>query len=104
MAPLVCQVAPRKGVAEGYAIVVAPPVTQTHTMVGVTLDRQPQPTAYPLGMGLGAPGMEAITRVTRGLVQGGRVWPIIGIQMLSNALDARGGATWPGNALPQHQL
>ena len=43
-------------------------IAQTLTMVGVAMAKQPQPAAYPLGVGLGAPGMEAMARVTRGLV------------------------------------
>ena len=50
------------------AIVVAPQDAQTPTMVGVALDRQPQPKAYPLGMGQGTLGMEAMDRVARGPV------------------------------------
>ena len=40
-------------------------------------------------------------KVTKGLAQGGRAHPIGGIQILSNALGARDGVTWPGNALSQ---
>ena len=82
---------PRKGVMDDDTIVVVPPVAQTPTMVGVALDRQSQPTAYSLGMGLGALGMEAMARVTRGLVQGGRAWPVIRTQTLSNDLGVRVG-------------
>ena len=86
------------------AIVVTPPVTQAPIMVGASLDRPPHPTAYPLGVGQGALEMGVMDKVTKGLAQGGRAQPIGGTQILSNALGAMGGVTWPGNALPQHQL
>ena len=50
-APLVHQVAPGKGDTGGDAMVVAPPAAQIPIMVGVALDRPPQPTACPPGMG-----------------------------------------------------
>ena len=59
---------------------------------------------YPPGIGQGAPEMEVMDRVTKGLVQGGRAQPISGTQILSNTLGARGGATWPGYALPWQWL
>ena len=70
-------------------------------MVGMDLDRPSHPTAYPPDIGQGALEMEVMDRVTKGLVQGGRAQPIIGIQTPSNASGARGGATWLGNGLPQ---
>ena len=54
-------------------------------MVGVALDRPPQPAAYPLGVEQVATKIEVLDRVTKGLVQGGRVQPIAGIQSPSNA-------------------
>ena len=48
--------------------------------------------------------MEAMARVTKGLVEDGMMQPIVRTQTLSNASSGRGGATWPGNALPQCQL
>ena len=56
------------------------------------------------GHGMGALEMEVMDRVTKGLVQGGRAQLIGGTQILSNALGTRGGATWPGNVLPQQWL
>ena len=56
---------------EGDAVVVVTPDTQTPIMVRVALDRLPQPTGYPLGVGLGALEMEVMDRVTKSLVQGG---------------------------------
>ena len=103
-APLVYQVAPRKGAMGGDTKVVALPVTQIPVMVWVGLDRWPKATVYPLGMGQGATEMEAMDRVTKGLMQGQKVQPIFRIPTPSNASCARGGATWPGNALPQHWL
>ena len=85
-------------------MVVTSPVAQTPTMVEVDPDRPPQPTAYPLGVGQGAMELEVVDRAIKGLAQGGREQPIGGTKILSNALGARGGATWLGNALPQHQL
>ena len=85
-------------------MVVTPPVTQTPTMVEVALDRPPQPTAYSLGLGQGAIEPGVMDRTIKGLAQGGRAQPIGGTQILSTVLGARGWATWPGNALPQHQL
>ena len=82
-------------------MVVLPLVTQTLIMVEVTLDRLPQCTAYPLGVGQGAMELGVMGRVTRGLAQGGRAQAIGGTQILPNALDARGRVTWPGNGLPQ---
>ena len=83
---------------------VTPPVTQTPTMVEVALDRPPQPAAYPLDVGQGALEMEVMDRVSKGLAPGGRSHPIGRTQILSNVLDARGGVTWPEDALPQHWL
>ena len=73
-------------------------------MVEKALYRPPKPTAYPLGMGQGALELGVMARVTKGLAQGGKAQPIGGTQILSNALGARGGATWQGNALPLCQL
>ena len=61
------------------------------------LDRPPQPTPYPLGVEQGAMEPGVMTRATKGLAQ-----PIHGTQFPSNALGARGGTTWQGNALPLH--
>ena len=102
--PLVHQVAPGREAMGGDTMVVIPPVAQTPVMVGAALNRLPQPVAYLPGMGQGALWMEVMERVTKGLVQGGRAQPISRTPILSNALGARGGITWPGNALPQHQL
>ena len=55
----------------GAAMVIALPIFQTITTVGVALDRPPQPAAYLLGMGQRARELEAMARVTRGLAQGG---------------------------------
>ena len=57
--------------------------------------------SLPTGYGVGAPEMEVMDRVTKGLVQGVRAQSISGTQILSNALGARDEATWPWNALPQ---
>ena len=73
-------------------------------MLRASLDRLPQSTAYPPGMGPGTLDMEIMDQVTKDLVQGGRALPIIRIQTPSDASGARGGATWTGNALPQHWL
>ena len=73
-------------------------------MVGVALGRPPQPAVYPPGVEQEAPEMEVMDRVTKGLVQGGRAQPIIGIQTPSNASGVRGGAIWPGNILPVSPL
>ena len=81
-------------------MVVTPLITQNPTRVEVALDRPPQPAAYPLGMGQGAMRLGIMGRATRGLAQGGRVQQIDRTQILSNALGARGGAAWQGNALP----
>ena len=80
------------------------PHVQTLTMVEVALDRPPKPAAYLQGVGQGARELGAIARVIRGLAQGERAQLIGRTQMPSNALGARGGATWQGNALPLHQL
>ena len=60
--------------------------------------------SLPTGCGTGALEMEVMFRVTKGLAQGGRAQPVGRTQILSNAIGARGGATWPGNILPQHWL
>ena len=85
-------------------MVVTPPIAQTPTIVEVALDRPPQPTAYPLGLGQKAMELGVMARATEGLVQGGSAQRIGRTQILSNTLGTRGGATWQGNALPQHQL
>ena len=74
------------------------PRHQTPILVGLALDRLPQPAAYPPGVGQGASEIELMNRVIKGPVQGGRAQAITGIQTSSNASGARGGATWPANA------
>ena len=91
---------PKKGAMEGDAIVVALQVIQYLTMEGVALDRQPQPVAYLLGMRQGTLGMGAMPRVARDLMQGGKAWPIIGIQTPCNALGARGRPHGQGMPYP----
>ena len=88
----------------GDAMVVVLAVAQTPIMVGAALARLPQPAAYPLSMRQGAMELKVMDRLTNELVQGGRAQPIGKIQTPFNASGARGGATWPGNALPNHQL
>ena len=85
-------------------MVVVPPGTQTPILVGLDLDRLPQPAAYPPGVGQGASEMELMDRVTKGPVQGGRAQTITGIQTPSNASGARGGGHMARECLPQHQL
>ena len=75
-------------------MVVVLPIMQTLTMVEVALDRPPQSAAYSLGVGKGARELEAMARATRGLAQGGRAQLIGRTQIPSNALGARGVATW----------
>ena len=101
---LVHPVALGREVMGGVEIVVALPTIQTLTMVEVSLDRPPQSAAYLWSMGQGARELEVIARVTKGLAQGGRAQLIGETQITSNALGARGGATWQGNPLPLHQL
>ena len=57
--------------------------------------------SLPTGHGMGA--ME-LGVMAKGLAQGGRAQPIGVTHIVSNALGARGGATWQGNALPLCQL
>ena len=56
----------------GATIVARLPIAQTPTMVEVALDRPPQPTAYPLGMGQGAIELGVMAGPAKGLVLGGR--------------------------------
>ena len=86
----------------GATVVIALQTIQTLTMIEVTLDRPPQPTAYLLGVEQGARELETIA--TRGLAQGGRSQLIGRTQIPSSALGARDGATWQRNALSLHQL
>ena len=60
--------------------------------------------SLPTGHEVGAPEMEVMDWLTKGLVQGGRAQLIGKTQILSNALGARGGATWPENVLPKQWL
>ena len=77
---------------------------QTPIMVGMALNRLPQPAAYPLGMGQGASEMEVMDRVTKGLVQGGRAQPICGIQIPSNASGAMVGPHGQGMPYPSNSF
>ena len=74
--PLVCQVAPGREAMGGDAMVVIPAVAQTPTMAEVALDRPPQPTAYPLGVGQGAMELGVMDRTIKGLAQGEMAQPV----------------------------
>ena len=95
-----CQVAPEREAVEGDAMVVIPLVTQTPIMVGMALDRPPQPAAYPLGMGHGALGMEVVDGVTKGIVQRGRARLVTGTQTPCNASGVRVGPYGQGIPYP----
>ena len=71
-------------------------------MLGVALDRPPQSTAYPLGVGQGALEMKVVDRVAKGLVQGGMAQPIIRTQTPSNASGVRSGPH--GQGMPYHSI
>ena len=85
-------------------IVVAPPVAQTPTIGRGDPDQMTQACSLPTRCEAGSTKNGAMTRITKGLQQGGMAQPIFRTQTLSNASGSWGDATWPGNALPQHQL
>ena len=71
-------------------MVVTPPIVQTPTTVEVALDRPPQPTAYPLGMGQKAMELGVVAKVTKGLAQGGRTQPIGGTHISLQCFKCQG--------------
>ena len=85
----------------GNTVDIALQIVQTLTIVEVVLGSPPQLAAYLLGMGQGT---ESNSQSNKVLAQGGRAQLIGRTQIPSNALGARGGARWQGNALPLHQL
>ena len=76
---------------DGDIVGGAPLVTQTPTVVVVAQARQPQPEILPQDIGQKAQGPGAETRVTTGLMQGGRVQAVTEIWPLFHVLDARVG-------------
>ena len=78
------------------------PVTQTPTMAGAALARQPQPTAYPWSMGHREPGWRSVQLQAQCKGEG-HSW-MLRPTLSPVFLDVRDGAMWLGNALSQHWL
>ena len=71
-------------------------------MVGMILARQPWPTAYPQGHGVEGTGSWGSDQGNCSPSVRARVQLGAEIQTPSSVLDARVGAIWLENALPQH--